>query len=195
MLSRAIRPLTTRTTCLVTTPIRSNTFCGPFCIRTIASAVGLAPAEPTPISITTSGQTPALSQRGLTQKGDNLPYFVSRNFVGNLGVYGKAVSAGTRRFTLIKRLEGDVTVFKKDIQKALKLREEDVQYNQRTGHIRIKVSGSIGLGRPRYADHRFTPGPLSSANHSFPHGPGLLRYGDGRRRNTTRRGCHPRYLL
>ncbi|KAI3325620.1 mitochondrial large subunit ribosomal protein-domain-containing protein [Xylariaceae sp. AK1471] len=128
MLSRSLRPLTARATSLATTPIRSNTFLGPFCIRALATLTDAAALEPITI-------TPTLSTINAPPQ---LPYFVSRNNLNNLSVYQKKKRGGNYHVTLIKRGEGDLIALKQDIRDALQLSDSDVFVNSVTRHVTIK---------------------------------------------------------
>ncbi|TGJ84631.1 hypothetical protein E0Z10_g4137 [Xylaria hypoxylon] len=133
MLSRSLRPLTARATSLATNPIRSNTLLGPFSIRTLANTADVTLSEPATIPIPPPFEPIAT---GLRQ----LPYFVGRNNLNNLGVYHKKKRGGNFKLTYLKYGEGDLVALKQDIKAALRLPDGEISINSVTKHIVIKVS-------------------------------------------------------
>lgn len=68
-----------------------------------------------------------------------LPYIVRRTPSLMLPVYRRTRSGGTRKDTLIKKVEGDQSRFAREITGALKLNPRDVKLNPTTRHIEVKV--------------------------------------------------------
>lgn len=68
-----------------------------------------------------------------------LTYRVERTKSGNLSVYNDSKSGGTRKFTIIQRIEGNRQDLKKHIIAELGFKKEDVNVNPVTGSVTIKV--------------------------------------------------------
>ncbi|GAW13520.1 hypothetical protein ANO14919_029060 [Xylariales sp. No.14919] len=121
MLSRSLRPLTTRATGFTANPIRSRILLGPFCIRTFADrppyTVRAPPGEDAP---------------------RRLPYFVGRNTLNNFSIYHKRKAAGTLKLTLLKHCTGDLGALTRDLGTTLQLSWGDIYINSLTKHIIIK---------------------------------------------------------
>ncbi|KAI8627202.1 mitochondrial large subunit ribosomal protein-domain-containing protein [Xylariaceae sp. FL1651] len=126
MLSRSLRPLTSRAASLATNSFQSNPFVKPSCVRTLATATPVT-SEPT--------TSPAPSE---TKAPSQLPYFVGRSNLNNLSVYHKKKRGGNLKLTLVKNGEGDLKALKEDIKDALKLPDGDVSVNSVTKHIVIR---------------------------------------------------------
>ncbi|KAI1193748.1 mitochondrial large subunit ribosomal protein-domain-containing protein [Nemania serpens] len=114
MLSRSLRPLTSRAASLATSPGRSNQFRAPPSARAYADS-----ADP-----------PAAPRK--------LPYFVGRNNLNNLSIYQKSKRGGNYKVTVLKRGEGDLASLKQDIKEVLQLLDDEVSVNSRTRHIMVK---------------------------------------------------------
>lgn len=70
----------------------------------------------------------------------NLPYFVQRTKNHMIPVYLKVLYNGTRRVTIIKRIQGDIWLLEKELQEFLKpqqLGPVRLQVNEFAGFIRI----------------------------------------------------------
>ncbi|KAI2777676.1 mitochondrial large subunit ribosomal protein-domain-containing protein [Daldinia loculata] len=105
------------------------------------------PSEPirselkNPVSSTTQTEpTKPTEQTEQTEpkKPAQLPYFVARNNLNNLGVYHRVKRGGSLKLTLVKNGEGDLKALKKDIQEALQLKDSEISLNSVTGHIVIR---------------------------------------------------------
>ncbi|KAI0458879.1 mitochondrial large subunit ribosomal protein-domain-containing protein [Xylaria acuta] len=127
MFFRSLRPPTARVTSLTTTPIRSTTFFGPLCIRTLSDRADATTSEPATTPTPAEPNTPR-----------QLPYFVARNNFKNLSVYQRDKRGGNLKITILKRGEGDLQALKQDIKDALQLPDGDVSVNGVTRHILIK---------------------------------------------------------
>ncbi|KAI1805854.1 mitochondrial large subunit ribosomal protein-domain-containing protein [Daldinia bambusicola] len=94
------------------------------------------PSEPTePASFTT--QTEQTEQEEPKEKAQ-LPYFVARNSLNNLGVYHKEKRGGNLRLTLVKGGEGNLLALKQDMKDALQLKDSDISVNNVTRQIVIR---------------------------------------------------------
>lgn len=98
---------------------------------------------PEPTAAETAARTPVLTTPARTPvhspKARRLTYLVGRTKSGNLSVYNEVKSGGTRKFTIIQKIEGDRQDLKKDIIAELKFKKDDVNVNPVTGHVTIKV--------------------------------------------------------
>ncbi|KAI1479645.1 hypothetical protein K445DRAFT_315414 [Daldinia sp. EC12] len=103
------------------------------------------PSEPIPSEAKEPvSSTTAREQEG-PKKRTQLPYFVARNNLNNLGVYHKQKRGGNLKLTVVKNGEGDLYALKKDIRDALQLREGEISVNNVTrqivirGHMKMQV--------------------------------------------------------
>ncbi|KAI1822482.1 mitochondrial large subunit ribosomal protein-domain-containing protein [Xylaria intraflava] len=139
MLSRTLRPAV-RATSLVATPIRSNRFFGPAAIRMLTNTTEATPDSTTttePTTNTAPTETPTETTTETIAR-PQLPYFVGRNTLNNLGVYQKNKRGGNLRLTILKNGEGDLPALRKDIRDALQLEDKDIFINSVTKHVMIK---------------------------------------------------------
>ncbi|KAI0974679.1 mitochondrial large subunit ribosomal protein-domain-containing protein [Xylaria arbuscula] len=127
MLSRSLRPLTARATSLTINPARPSALLGPLSFRTLAHSADGTASESSTIPIPSE-----------TSETRQLPYFVGRNNLNNLGVYQKRRRGGNYKLTLLKYGEGDLTALKQDIKTVLRLSDSEVAINSTTKHIVIK---------------------------------------------------------
>ncbi|KAI1324497.1 mitochondrial large subunit ribosomal protein-domain-containing protein [Xylariaceae sp. FL0255] len=121
----AIEPLWTRT--FTTSPFRANP-------DLQAQTDSLQPPEVQNLTINSEPSEVAASEHEAPQ----LPYFVARNNLQNLGVYQLTKRGGNMKVTLLKHIEGDVNALKEDIRVALELPLGAVIYNSTTKHLHIK---------------------------------------------------------
>ncbi|KAK6953223.1 hypothetical protein Daesc_005523 [Daldinia eschscholtzii] len=103
------------------------------------------PSEPIPSEAKEPVSSTTQTEQEGPKKRTQLPYFVARNNLNNLGVYHKQKRGGNLKLTLVKNGEGDLYALKKDIRDALQLREGDISVNMVTrqivirGHIKMQV--------------------------------------------------------
>ncbi|KAI1469169.1 mitochondrial large subunit ribosomal protein-domain-containing protein [Daldinia caldariorum] len=88
------------------------------------------PAEPASFNAQTKKEEP--------NKKAQLPYFVARNSLNNLGVYHKEKRGGNLRLTLVKGGEGNLMALKQDIKDALQLNDNEISVNNVTRQIVIR---------------------------------------------------------
>ncbi|KAI0468250.1 mitochondrial large subunit ribosomal protein-domain-containing protein [Xylaria cf. heliscus] len=147
MLSRFLRPLAARATSLAPTPLRPNrlntsiTALGPLCARTVATTAEAEEATSKPEITTTAAATTTTTTTtdpAEPKSVQQLPYFVGRNNLNNLGVYQQEKRGGNLKFTLLKKNEGDLQALKRDLGDALQLSNKDISVNSVTRHIAIK---------------------------------------------------------
>lgn len=65
-------------------------------------------------------------------------YFVKRTKNSSLPVYTDFRNGGTRKLTIIRRIDGDVKSFMQDLQQALYLSAEDISLNRTNNNVIIK---------------------------------------------------------
>lgn len=80
----------------------------------------------------------AASQTGAPSR-PNLPYLVSRTPSNNLPVYDESKAAGSKKLTLIRKIQGDHKALMADLNAGLAIPPEDMTINPVTRHIVIKV--------------------------------------------------------
>ncbi|CAI4215561.1 unnamed protein product [Parascedosporium putredinis] len=68
------------------------------------------------------------------------PYHVSRTKSNRLPVYIRTQAGGSKKSTLIRRVEGDGLALKADVQEALGVEKAEVTLNPVTGHVVVKGS-------------------------------------------------------
>ncbi|KAI1305130.1 mitochondrial large subunit ribosomal protein-domain-containing protein [Xylaria venustula] len=134
MLSRSLRPLTTRVTNLainpVINPVRPSALLGPLSLRTFADTAD--------VTTTSKHRTVPSTIPSAKTAPRQLPYYVGRNNLNNLGVYQKRRRGGNYKLTLLKYAEGDLAALKQDIRFALRLQYDEIAINSVTNHIVIK---------------------------------------------------------
>ena len=104
--------------------------------------------------LTTATSTPAASSASSTAAAVDaaqLTYRVNRTPSQQLPIYLLAKRGGNLKQTRLRKIEGDIAKLKQDLQKALGIVEDkEIQINQLTKHIIIKVSwpceGMIAAG-------------------------------------------------
>ncbi|RPA98908.1 hypothetical protein L873DRAFT_1807605 [Choiromyces venosus 120613-1] len=67
-----------------------------------------------------------------------LPYFVSRTENNNLPVYQEYKAGGNKLQTRIRRIEGNLSFLKKQIEEAFQMEKGHVTINYRVGHVIVK---------------------------------------------------------
>jgi large subunit ribosomal protein L49 len=67
------------------------------------------------------------------------PYFITKTPSNQYPIYTLSKRGGNMKLTRIRRIEGDLTALKKDLQAALNVAEKEVTINQLTRHIIVKV--------------------------------------------------------
>ena len=97
---------------------------------TVTRFLGIARASTTTASGATSTSTPAAAK----------PYRVERTGTNNLPVYLLSKRGGNLKQTRVRRIEGNISVLRAELQAVLGLDEGQVTINQLTQHIIIKVS-------------------------------------------------------
>ncbi|KAL8998461.1 MAG: hypothetical protein Q9169_002498 [Polycauliona sp. 2 TL-2023] len=97
-------------------------------------------ANPSPTSssrkTTTPEQPPPPPIPDITQ---SLPYHIHRTPSQQLPVYQLAKRGGNLLLTRLRKIDGDITRLKEELQQALGLKQEQISINQLTKHIIIKV--------------------------------------------------------
>lgn len=68
-----------------------------------------------------------------------LPYFVQRTASKELPVYHTVKAGGTLHLTYIRKVHGNRSLLRDEVQSALKLEKKDVGLNSTTGTIILKV--------------------------------------------------------
>lgn len=95
--------------------------------------------------LTTATSTSAASPASTTSAAIDaaqLTYRVNRTPSQQLPIYLLAKRGGNLKQTRLRKIEGDIGKLKQDLQKALGIVEDkEIQINQLTKHIIIKVSG------------------------------------------------------
>ncbi|KAI0404124.1 mitochondrial large subunit ribosomal protein-domain-containing protein [Xylaria palmicola] len=143
MLSRTFRPITARASSLAAASMRSNRALGPFCIRTLTTPAD-APADAT-IATTTANKVTDTQRPNPDLPARRLPYYVSRNNLNNYAVYQKTKAGGSKKFTILKYVQGDLEAIRADLGAALAASHSDVVVNPVTKHIHVKVSTFPGV--------------------------------------------------
>ena len=72
-----------------------------------------------------------------------LPYHVHRTASQQLPIYKLAKRGGNLHQTRIRKIEGNVDTLRRELVESLGKEEKEVVINRLTGHIIIKVSGSL----------------------------------------------------
>ncbi|RDW84927.1 hypothetical protein BP6252_02517 [Coleophoma cylindrospora] len=67
-----------------------------------------------------------------------LPYRIARTPSKNLPIYLLNKAGGNKKMTKLRKIEGDISALRSEIQATLGLDEKDVVINQLTRHILIK---------------------------------------------------------
>ena len=86
-----------------------------------------------------SSTTTATSSAATSATTTSTPYLVSRTKSNRLPVYLRIQAGGSKRTTLIRRIDGDALALKADVQEALGVDKADVSLNPVTGHVVVKV--------------------------------------------------------
>ncbi|OTB03189.1 hypothetical protein M426DRAFT_321979 [Hypoxylon sp. CI-4A] len=128
--SRIFRPLTAQTASISTQFTR---FVLPIHSRRLTTST-IESSEQSVSPPPPSSSTPPAESRTPAQ----LPYFVGRNNLNNLGVYHKSKRGGNLKLTLLKNGEGNLQALKRDIREALQLNEGDISVNSVTQHVIIR---------------------------------------------------------
>ncbi|KAL8673358.1 MAG: hypothetical protein Q9168_002237 [Polycauliona sp. 1 TL-2023] len=79
---------------------------------------------------------PTLPIPDITQ---SLPYHIHRTPSQQLPVYQLAKRGGNLLLTRLRKIDGDITILKEELQQVLGLKQEQISINQLTKHIIIKV--------------------------------------------------------
>ncbi|KEZ38902.1 hypothetical protein SAPIO_CDS10221 [Scedosporium apiospermum] len=87
-----------------------------------------------------SSTTTATSSAATSATTTSTPYLVSRTKSNRLPVYLRIQAGGSKRTTLIRRIDGDALALKADVQEALGVDKADVSLNPVTGHVVVKGS-------------------------------------------------------
>lgn len=94
-------------------------------------------------SKTSSKVSPPTMVQGAMIERKIYPYRITRTPSNNYPIYTLAKRGGNMKLTKLRRIEGDVSVLRKDLQLALGMDEKEVVINQLTRHIIVKVFVSI----------------------------------------------------
>ncbi|KAL9125545.1 MAG: hypothetical protein Q9217_005268, partial [Psora testacea] len=85
--------------------------------------------------------SPAHTEASPQDKGERpplLPYHVRRTASQELPIYHLSKRGGNLHQTRIRKVEGDRTALRDELQKVLNLQKENVLVNQVTGHVVLK---------------------------------------------------------
>ncbi|SPN99181.1 uncharacterized protein DNG_02216 [Cephalotrichum gorgonifer] len=74
------------------------------------------------------------------KSASNLPYLVSRTKSNRIPVYIRIGAGGSKKTTLIQRVEGDRMALRDEVREALGMGGADVVVNPTTGHVVVKGS-------------------------------------------------------
>lgn len=76
----------------------------------------------------------------------NLPYFVHRTPSQQLPIYTDAKSGGTRKLTLLRKTDGNISALEEHLAKELgvPLKGKEIQSNRLNGNIVVKVGSIAG---------------------------------------------------
>ncbi|PBP23064.1 hypothetical protein BUE80_DR005749 [Diplocarpon rosae] len=98
----------------------------------------LGAAKASRVVIRAESTSAAPSQAEQPTPAASRPYRITLTPSKNLPIYTLQKRGGNKRLTKVRRIEGDITALKKDLQEALGLREKDVTINQLTNQIMVK---------------------------------------------------------
>ena len=73
-----------------------------------------------------------------------LPYHIHRTASQQLPIYNQAKRGGNLHQTLIRKIEGDVDILRRDLIDSLSVTEKEVVINRLTGHVVVKVRTNDG---------------------------------------------------
>ncbi|KAI1815962.1 mitochondrial large subunit ribosomal protein-domain-containing protein [Poronia punctata] len=114
--------------------VRLNNNITPICLRlrrSLTTTTTTTTIEATPTT-TIAEETPEPVTKA------QLPYYVGRNTLNNLGVYQKKRRGGNLLLTVLRYGEGDLMALKQDIKEALNLANDEITINSVTKQIVIK---------------------------------------------------------
>lgn len=97
---------------------------------------------PAPPEATRDDTTP-VPNRVARVRPRQLTYLVGRTATKNICVYNDVKSGGTRKFTIIRKIEGNAQDLKQDLINELRFKKDDVNVNPVTGNVHIKVRVDI----------------------------------------------------
>ncbi|PBP19711.1 hypothetical protein BUE80_DR009433 [Diplocarpon rosae] len=104
--------------------------------------LGAAKASRTVIRAESTSAAPLQAEQAIqteqAKPAASRPYRISLTPSKNYPVYMLQKRGGNKRLTKVRRIEGDITALKKDLQEALGLRDKDVTINQLTNQIMVK---------------------------------------------------------
>jgi large subunit ribosomal protein L49 len=105
----------------------------PFCRGITTETAQSTPSTPSPaVSQTVTIPSPS-------ESAPRPAYLVSRTPSKSLPVYQRAKRGGNMKFTLVKKIEGDVRGLKSRLRADLGLDDKKIKINHVTGHIEISV--------------------------------------------------------
>lgn len=88
-----------------------------------------------------------------------LNYLVERTRSGELPVYQEKKAGGTKKLTVIRKVQGNAQDLKTHILNDFEFKKNDVNVNPVTGHLEIKVGGALrAICRAPREDPRFADG-------------------------------------
>ncbi|KAK2027304.1 hypothetical protein LX32DRAFT_640987 [Colletotrichum zoysiae] len=94
-----------------------------------ATAAAAPPASTTTTTTTTASTTQAPVAR---------PYLVGLTAGNQYPVYGRTKAAGSSKFTVVKKVEGNRKAFAQDLAREAGFPADEVKLNPVTGHVQIK---------------------------------------------------------
>ncbi|KAK2056054.1 hypothetical protein LY76DRAFT_595504 [Colletotrichum caudatum] len=97
---------------------------------TDAVAAAAAPSASTTTTTTTTATT--------TQAPAARPYLVGLTAGNQYPVYGRTKAAGSSKFTVVKKVEGNRKAFARDLAREAGFPADEVKLNPVTGHVQIK---------------------------------------------------------
>ncbi|KAF9871254.1 hypothetical protein CkaCkLH20_11175 [Colletotrichum karsti] len=87
--------------------------------------------------------TPAQTQTQMTKAAK--PYIIGQTASGYWPVYKSVKSAGSSKYTIIKKIQGDRNALADDIAAQLGVPRADIKINPVTDHIRVKGSYRVEI--------------------------------------------------
>ncbi|KAK1461595.1 hypothetical protein CMEL01_14549 [Colletotrichum melonis] len=85
-------------------------------------------------SSTTAAETTTTSSPNTTAR----PYVVSLTPSNQFPVYARTKAAGSSKFTIVKKIEGNKKAFAQDLAREAGFAEAEVKLNPITGHVQVK---------------------------------------------------------
>jgi large subunit ribosomal protein L49 len=126
-----------------TTTLRSVPFCRRITTETTSQSTSSAsPSTPVLTPSETSIPAPA-------EPAPRPAFLVSRTPSQQLPVYQLAKRGGNMKFTILKKIEGDIRALKSELKSELALEDKQIKINHVTGHLEISVRNSYTRKKAR----------------------------------------------